>query len=233
MPIPVPSADWHAKPYGGYPRESQEAFENAICVYNLLSSLGWTLSAICGFYGNVEAESAYNPWRWENDYIHSSNDDLEHTGGYGFPQFTPSGKYIYAPQAQANTGYGPNFSDWEGNVYDGDSQCRYIDGYADYMPTWSYPETFDEYKASTNSPEHCARAWLLNYERPGDQSQAVQDYRASIARYWYDILIVYDPSDPIPPEPGSGQPTPKPADLSAYAKTFKINFYLKPWYKKY
>lgn len=234
MPTPVPDASWHAKPYGGYARESQEAFDNAICVYNLFSSLGWTLSAICGFWGNVEAESAYNPWRWEGDYVHSSNDDLENTGGYGFVQFTPSGKYINAEAAQANEGYGPNFSDWEGNIYDGDSQCVYIDGYADYIPTYYYPESFEEYKESGESPEHCARAWLLNYERPGDQSEEVQNYRASIARYWYDILIEYDPSEPIPPEGGGGQPTPKPVDaIAETSNRIKINMYIKPWWKRF
>ena len=231
MPTPVPSADWHAKSTGAYARESNEAFENAICTYNLLSSLGWTLSAICGVYGNIEAESGYNPWRWQNDDVLSSRDTsiiaTSTAHGYGFPQFTPAGKYIYSPYAETNDGYGPNYSNSEGNVFDGDSQLRFIDEHADYAPTGSYPETFSEYKASTDSPEHCARAWLLNYERPYNQSESVQAYRASIARYWYDILIEYDPSEPIPPEP-----TPVLSGESGYSNKFKINFYLKPFYKK-
>lgn len=235
MPTPVPQAEWHAKPYGGYPRESQEAFDNAICVYNLLTSLGWTLQAMCAFWGNVEAESTYNPWRWENDYIHSSNDDLSQTGGYGLVQFTPSGKYIYDPNAQSNIGYGPNFSDWTGNVFDGDSQCRFINDYADYEINagYNYPITYDEFKTGYYSPEYLAKAWLHNYERPGDQSEAVENYRAMLARYWYDILIEYDPSEPIPPEGGGGQPTPSPANQPSYqSQRMSIMFYLKPWYRK-
>lgn len=233
MPTPTPDAEWHAKDYGGYARDSQEAFDNAICTYNLLSSLGWTCQAICAVYGNIEAESGYNPWRWEGDNVASSNG--AQYWGYGFPQFTPATKYIDSPYAQENDGYGPNFSDWEGNVFDGDSQLRFINEYADYSTDnpYGYNIDYDEFKTGYYSPEYLAKAWLHNYERPANQSSAVEDYRASIARHWYDILINYDPSDPIPPEGGGGQPTPKPADESIYQRTFRMNFYLKPWWKKY
>lgn len=233
MPSPTPSADWHAKPYGAYGRQSTEAFENAICTYNLLSSLGWTVQAVSAVYGNIEAESGYNPWRWEGDNIASSNGSQY--WGYGFPQFTPATKYIDDVNAQANTGYGPNFSDWEGNVFDGDSQLRFIDAYADYAinPGYGYNIDYDEFKTGYYSPEYLAKAWLHNYERPLDQSATAENYRASIARYWYDVLIVYDPSTPIPPEGGGGQPTPKPANASSYENKFRIQFYLKPWYRRF
>ncbi len=233
MPTPVPDARWHAKTYGAYARSSTEAFENAICVYNLLTSLGWTLQAMCAVYGNIEAESGYNPWRWEGDSVPSSNESPDY--GYGFPQFTPSSKYIYDDNAQANTGYGPNYTDWSGNIFDGDSQLRFIDEYADYSTDnpYGYNITYDEFKTGYYSPEYLAKAWLHNYERPGDQSTEVEEYRASIARYWYDLLIEYDPSDPIPPEGGGGQPTPKPVDdIMFYGDKFNINFYLKPFYKR-
>ena len=235
MPTPVPDAEWHAKPTGAYDRSSDEAFENAICVYNLLTSLGWTVQAVAAVYGNIEAESGYNFWVWENNYIHSSNDDLEHTGGYGFCQFTPSAKYIWSDYAKENEGYGPNFSDWEGNIFDGDSQLRFIDEHADYDEDtpYGYYITYDEFKTGHYSPEYLAKAWLHNYERPREQGPGVEDYRASVARYWYDILIEYDPSEPIPPEGGGGQPTPKPSeDLAYYGDKFNINFYLKPHYKR-
>lgn len=233
MPTPVPDASWHAKTYGAYARSSTEAFENAICAYNLLTSLGWTLQAMCAVYGNIEAESGYNPWRWEGDGVPSSNESPDY--GYGFPQFTPSSKYIYDDNAQANTGYGPNYTDWSGNIFDGDSQLRFIDEYADYSTDnpYGYNISYDEFKTGYYSPEYLAKAWLHNYERPGDQSTEVEEYRASIARYWYDLLIEYDPSDPIPPEGGGGQPTPKPVDdIMFYGDKFNINFYLKPFYKR-
>lgn len=227
MPTPVPPADWHAQTYGAYARSSNEAFENAICVYNLLHSLNWSLSAICGLYGNVEAESGYNPWRWEGDYVPTSYGSRSH--GYGFCQFTPASKYIDDSAAQANTGYGPNYSDQQGNIFDGDSQLRFIDVYADYIPTYDYPLSYADYKVNNNGPEYSARAWVKNYERPGDQSEEALAYRASIARHWYDILIEYDPSTPIPPEPG---PIPPKDRTGSYNKKFKIMFYLKPWYKR-
>lgn len=228
MPVPVPDAQWHCKPTGAYNRNSDEAFENAICTYNLLNSLGWSISAICGVWGNIEAESGYNPWRWQSDNVLNSNDTItiaESTlHGYGLVQFTPAGKYIYAQEAQTNAGYGPNFSNEQGSEYDGDSQFRYINDYADYIATASYPLSYADFKINQMGPEYSAVAWLLNYERPYDQGQAVQDYRASIARYWYDILIQYDPSDPIGPD-GSGR-------ITDYSKPFKFMFYLKPHYKK-
>lgn len=226
MPTPVPPAEWHAKPYGAFGRSSDEAFENAICTYNLLNSLGWTVQAVCAVYGNIEAESGYNPWRWEGDSVPTTSGSMSH--GYGFPQFTPATKYIDDPNAQANEGYGPNFSNSAGNVFDGDSQLRFIDEYADYAinPLYNFPITYEEFKTDTTlSPEYLAKAWLHNYERPRDQGTGVEDYRAAIARYWYDILIEYDPSDPIPPEPII-------YNYGSIANKFKIMFYLKQWYKK-
>ena len=233
MPSPIPDAQWQAKTYGAYGRQSDEAFQNAVCTYNLLTSLGWTLQAMCAVYGNIEAESGYNPWRWEGDNVPSSNESPSY--GYGFPQFTPSSKYIESPEAQANEGYGPNYSDWEGNIFDGDSQLRFIDQYADYSTDnpYGYNISYEEFKTGQYSPEYLAKAWLHNYERPREQGESVEQYRAGIARYWYDILIEYDPSEPIPPEGGGGKPTPAPTGkASSYENKFEINFYLKPHYKR-
>lgn len=226
MPTPTPYATWQAKKYGAYGRSSQEAFDNAICTYNLLSSLGWSICAICGVYGNIEAESGYNPWRWEGDDVLDYGDPRiasSSVHGYGFPQFTPAGKYILDSNAQAFDGYAPNFDNVTGDPFDGDAQLRFIDQYADYIAKPAYPLSYEEYKVDMTSPEYSARAWLINYERPGDQSESVQEYRASIARYWYDILIEYDPSEPIPPEGKR---------LSTGANKFKMAFYLKPWWKR-
>lgn len=225
MPDPTPRADWHAKTYGGYGRSSTEAFENAICVYNLLSSIGWTCQAISAVYGNIEAESGYNPWRWEGDNVPSTSGSKSH--GYGFCQFTPATKYINNAFARSCTGYGPNYSNLTGNIFDGDAQLRYIDAEGDYEinPAYNFPITYTEFKTDPNlTPEYLAKAWLHNYERPGDQSTAVEDYRAAVARFWYDILIQYDPSPPIPP--------PQPTSASDYQRKFQLMFYLKPWYKR-
>lgn len=188
---PIPSSSWHNAVTGGFGRTSTEAFQNALQTYKKLSSLGWSLNAICGVYGNMEAESGYNPWRWESDAVPSYPSTPSY--GYGLPQFTPSSKYISDSAAQGYTGYGPNWSDHTGNQNDGDAQLEFIHNYADYYPTSTYPLTFAEYKISTYNAGLMARAWLYNYERPADPA-STEDARAEAADYWYGILSVYDPS---------------------------------------
>ena len=39
-----------------------EMHNNAICVYDRLGSMGWTLEAIAGILGNMQAESSIQPW---------------------------------------------------------------------------------------------------------------------------------------------------------------------------
>ena len=187
---PLPPASWHAHTYGGYSRTSNEAFENAICTYRKLSSAGWTLNAICAVYGNMEAESGYNPWRWESDSVPSYPSTPSY--GYGLPQFTPSGKYISSSYAQGYQGYAPNWSDHQGNANDGDAQLQFIDEHADYYSTSAYPLSYSEYKASTASAGTLAKAWLYNYERPADPASTEND-RAAAAEYWYGVLAIYDP----------------------------------------
>lgn len=193
-------AVWSAKAQGAYARTSQEAYGNAICIYTVLSALGWTLNAVAGILGNIEYESGYNPWRWQNDILVSQNDaaalaSLEH--GYGLFQFTPANKYIGNPNATQFTEYAPNFSDAAGNPDDGSAQLRYMDGYSDYSPSQSYPVSFSDYKQSTDSPEYCASIWLYNYERPANPG-ATEYGRRQAARYWFDALSGYTPG----PDPG-------------------------------
>lgn len=186
----LPPADWQAKTLGGYSRTSNEALQNAICTYRKLYSLGWSLNAICAIYGNFEAESGYNPWRWESDSVPSYPDTPSY--GYGLPQFTPSSKYISDSNAKGYFGYSPNWVGHAGNPNDGDAQLEFIHNYADYYSTSSYPLTFEEFKVSQLSAGTLARAWLYNYERPADPA-STEDYRAESADYWFGILSQYNP----------------------------------------
>lgn len=188
---PLPSASWHAKNTGGYSRTSQEAFDNAICTYAELSRRGWTLNAICAVYGNMEAESGYNPWRWESDNVPSYPSMPSY--GYGLPQFTPSSKYIDSAYAQAYTNYNPHWSDHTGSPDDGEAQIQFIDEHADYYSTTAYPLSYAEFKVSTMSAGDLAKAWLYNYERPADPTSTEND-RADCAEYWYGVLAIYDPN---------------------------------------
>ena len=191
---PVP-ASWHCQRTGSYNRSSQDAIDNCVMIYNLLSSLGWTLNAVCGLIGNFEHESGLNPWRWEGDIVISSTDsyniDIATNHGYGLGQFTPAGKYAHDPRAQVLTGFGVNYDDITGSINDGDAQLTFIDLYADYIPTALYNISYSDFKTWTGSPEDAASIWLHNYERPG--SYSTENDRRATARYWFDFLGGYVP----------------------------------------
>ena len=189
---------WHCKATGTYDRTSQEAWDNCYQIYSILSSYGWTLNAISGVLGNIEAESLYNPWRWQDDIVLSvtnpiawdtSATDTHHA--YGLCQWDGPAKYI--ANAQGYSGYGPNFSDQQGSNGDGAAQMAYLNDHADYYPTTTYPETYAEYKVNTNSAAWNARAWFANFER-GTWS----DNRVTAAEYWFNEF------GGIPPTPPAG-----------------------------
>lgn len=185
-------SSWHCKPIGGYEEDSTEARDNVLMMASFLRSKGWTLNAIAGLAGNQNNESAYNPWRWEADITVPSydyegwHDPTFH--GYGLFQFTPASKYIESSIAQAARGYGPKFSDVAGSLKDGEAQLAYIAaGQGGYYSTAAYPESLDEFAHSTKTPSYLAKAWLYNYERPGDPG-ATEAARAAAAERWYAFL---------------------------------------------
>ena len=61
---------------------------NAKYIWYALQNNGWTLNAVCGMLGNMQAESAINPGRWQSDRVGNMS------GGYGLVQWTPATKYI-------------------------------------------------------------------------------------------------------------------------------------------
>lgn len=144
----------------------------------LMTNGGWSLNAVCGALGNIEAESTINPGRWENDIVNN------YSAGFGLTQWTPSTKLRNWIAAR----YGND------DYTNGDYQVARImeeftpPGLDQYYPTSAYPDTMEEFKHSDKTPEYLAKAFLFNYERPIDTSTAVQNYRATRARYWYDYL---------------------------------------------
>lgn len=212
---------WHAKATGSYARTSQEATDNANQIYGVLYARGWTVNAVSGLLGNMEIESGYNPWRWQSDNVQPTTNSPWSKIGYGFTQFTPGGKYINDPNAQAISGYGPNFSNQAGLVTDGYAQMVYVNQYADYDETDNYPLSYAQFKVSTQSPAYLARCWLYNYERPRDPGATVAQ-REAAAEYWYNILSGEEP----PPDPGPG---PGPS----WPKTkLPIWMMMKPWWRR-
>lgn len=201
-------AQWYAKKYGAYNRTDAEAENNATMIYNILTSLGWSLNPICAVLGNMEAESGYNPWRWEGDNVPYYSDAYGWGNGYGLVQFTPARKYIFDSNAQVLSGYAPNFYDVQGNASDGNAQMLFIDQYADYYATDDYPETYSQFKVSTKDIDYLTEAWCLNYERPYDPWGSMTE-RQNAARDWYDFLSD-SPDPPEPPEPPE-PPGPEPS----------------------
>ena len=184
---------WVAQSTGAYTKESSQAKQNAVEIYNIFSDKGFTLNAIAGVLGNIGWESGYNPWRWQGDVVLATNDVGKITGqveaglhAYGLFQFDPSSTYVYNASARQQSGFAPNFSDVPGNTSDGMAQCLCVsqDLLQGYYQTTAYPLSFQQFKASTQTPEYLALAWLANYERGvGGQTE-----RQAYARYWYDIL---------------------------------------------
>lgn len=164
-----------------------EMRNNARIIEDYLSNTGWTLNAISALLGNMQSESTINPGIWQ------SLNEGNMSGGFGLVQWTPA----------------TNFTDWaDANGFswtDGNAQLLWIDQYTthygQWIPTEAYPMTFDEFKASSGSPEDLASAFLKNFERAGVE---VEEERRTQARSWYTILSNgSDPEDPTPSTPST------------------------------
>lgn len=156
---------------------TQEEMENNVeILWNFFGSKGWTANAVAALAANMEAESTINPGRWESDIVGR----LDY--GFGLVGWTPATR----------------FRNWVNSYYDstdytnGDYQMERIiwemDNNEGYYPTRRYPETFKEWSESEKAPGYLAEAFLINYEKPADQSQAVKNFRASLAAMWYEII---------------------------------------------
>jgi hypothetical protein len=146
---------------------------NAQYILNDLLGKGWTKESVCGMLGNMETESTINPGIWQN--LDANNMSM----GFGLVQWTPASKYT--DWADSN---GYSWGDINGQLH----RLQYeIDNSLQWIATSSYDITFQQFKTNSTglSVEDLAQAFLLNYERPADQSQPE---RSTQARYWYDSL---------------------------------------------
>lgn len=151
---------------------SQEEMENnAKEIYTYFKDKGWTLNAIAGVLGNMQQESTINPGLWQ------SLKEYNYSGGFGLVQWTPATKYTN--WAVAN-GYA---------IGDGTGQMYWIDQLAESTGEWiktsAYNLTWEQFKASTETPEYLCSAFLKNFERAGVE---VEETRKEYARKWYDFL---------------------------------------------
>lgn len=194
---------WHCKATGGYAKESTEGYDNAVMAWNVMRSLGWSLLAFCGFWGNVQSESGYNPWRWQSDVVLPVGDSriyYQNGHAYGLAQWDAASKYIDG--GVSYTGYAPNFSDRTGGITDGNAQLHFLEDTAvssgQYFPNpnYNYQISYANYKQMTYptySYEYATRAWFYNYER-GTWDNA----RIVACQYWYETLSGVTPSANIP-----------------------------------
>ena len=143
---------------------------NAVCIYNFLHANGWTLNAIAGILGNMEAESGMNPGIWQN------NDVGNTSGGYGLVQWTPATKYLnwVIPGGDPST--------MENNI----GRILYeLENNLQWIPTERFPYSFETFSHSNDTPENLASAFLFNYERPASPNE---ESRRTKALYWYIYL---------------------------------------------
>lgn len=143
---------------------------NATYLYNALTSRGWSINAIAGILGNMQAESSINPGRWQGNNVGVGP-------AYGIVQWDPFTKYT---NWALNQGLDP--SEMDSNL----SRIDYeIANNLQWIPTSQYNFSFQEFTTSNETPEYLASAFLKNYERAGVE---VEEQRRKNARSWYEYL---------------------------------------------
>lgn len=170
------------------PLTQSEMTTNAGYVYSYLTQSGWTIQAISAMLGNMQAESTINPGRWQSEDVNNMS------MGYGLVQWTPATNYIDWCTEQGLSDY----SEMDNNL----ARILYeVANNKQWIAKETYNFSFAEFTKSTDSVASLAKAFLLNYERPKDQSESVQNYRASLAESWYTVLSGETPTPEQPSEP--------------------------------
>lgn len=178
-----------------------EMENNATLIWNFFGNRGWTIEAVSGMLGNMQSESSINPAIWQD--LSPWGDPTYH--GYGLVQWTP---YTKITEWLVVRGY---------DISDGYGQCERIqeelESGLQWIPSETYPISFEEFSQSTDSPYELGMTFLYNYERP---SSLNQPNRGKQAEYWYTFLSGKDPEPPIP------DPTFKPRKMPVwmYCKLF-------------
>ena len=241
--IDIPT--WHVQGANGYPKETNEAHDNALMIASLLMGRGWSLKSVCAVLGNIQGESGMNPWRWEGDYVPPYNEAWGWTPsqlsdhGYGFFQYTWF--TFYANEGSAYPGFGINYRDRAGSDLDGQCQILYMDNdltrqnspygwntnhFGEYNDVF-LPEGIDistfyymsipDFKSGANyTLDELTAAFQLCYERPrATVAYGGYLFRKDVAQYYYTYLS----NQPIPPYPFS-------------ERKFNWIYYMKPRRKR-
>ena len=211
---------WHNQRTYGFVRTSTEAHDNATMCMDILSTLGWGKAAVCAALGNFEAESNYNPWRWQSEVVLPAGDSRigivcgnNTAHAYGIFQSDPAANYIYRDVAQDFPGFGPNYSNQAGSENDGTAQMHYLDwvctqystgacgGWnASYLSSIPFSQFKPQNDLSQYSISQLTKIFHDGYERSAGWS-STGSTRIAAAGYWWDYFSGYVPPGPEPPGP--------------------------------
>lgn len=181
-------SNWVARDTNQNPNMTDaEKTNNVWIITAYFRSQGWTDNAIAGLLGNMDVESQLNPGQFE---IGSNPDNTGY--GFGLVQWTGSSRIDFVSWAG---------SDWRTNY---DKQLdrimyEYNGGYTQWIPVAAYNYmTFQQYAASTESPEYLVMAFEYSYER----GTPLTESRQAAARKWWNVIN----GTPTPPMPGGNIP---------------------------
>lgn len=177
-------------------------------MWDYFKSKGLNDYGIAGLMGNLYAESGLRPCNLQQTYEKSLNmSDAEYTAavdadvytnfindkaGYGLAQWT----YWSLKQDMYNYFKGKGKS-----IGDGETQMEFL---AHQLST-NYKSVWTTLQTATSILE-ASNAVLLKFERPADQSEAVQNKRAGFGKVYYDKYVVKEEIKvEIPKEGGNGK----------------------------
>lgn len=202
--------------------------QNANNIKSFFENEGWTLQAICGMLGNMQAESTINPAF------------IQQTNRYRLPNSAASlsdvpnsvmKNFYMEYYGVTRKAFAIGLVQWDGystsngerqqklvayairnnyNWYDGWAQCYRIRGewqtdsqYGFFNPVTigGVRYTFANYVTSTASPTNLAHAWQAGYER----NAGGLGYRGTNAEWWYTYFT--GGSSPSPVDPDNPQPS--------------------------
>ena len=154
---------------------------NALYIWQYLGNLGWSMNAVAGLLGNLMAESTINPGRWQNGAVNVGP-------AYGLAQWDPFSKIV---NWQTSKGYELNDIDGQLQKILDEVEIHgksWDDGRSQWITKDSYNISFKDFTTSTKDAAWLAGAFLINYERPKDQTVQNQKNRGRNATYWFDYL---------------------------------------------
>lgn len=178
-------------------------------IWNFLKSKGLNDYGVAGLMGNLYAESGLKPSNLQNSYEKSLNmSDLEYTiavdngsynnfvndkAGYGLAQWT------YYSRKQAMLDFHKKAGK---SIADLETQLEFLM----YELNRNYATSVLKVLKGAQSVLEASNAVLLKFERPADQSEAVQTKRASYGQKYFDTYgTVTEVKIELPQDKGDGK----------------------------